>query len=46
MHKGMLNLGFFVSEIIAAISKTSLKDAFSPVSRYLSPCLPLSIAAI
>lgn len=44
--KGILNKGFLVSVMIAAISKTCLNDAFSPVSRYLSPGRPLFIAAI
>jgi len=42
----MLNLGFSVLVMIAAISSTRENDAFSPVSRYLSPSRPLSIAAI
>jgi len=43
-HRGMLNTGFLVSVITAAISKTWLKDAFSPVSRYLLPTFPFFIA--
>lgn len=44
-HNGMLKFGFLVPVISAAMSKTSLKEAFSPVSKYLSPSLPFSIAA-
>lgn len=44
-HNGMLKLGFLVPVMSAAMSKTCLKEAFSPVSKYLSPSLPFSIAA-
>lgn len=43
-NNGMRNRGFDVWVMIAAKSKTSLKEAFSPVRRYLSPTRPFSIA--
>jgi hypothetical protein len=45
-QSGTWNQGALVLVILAAMLKICMNDLFSPVSRYLSPTLPFSIAAM